>query len=505
MGILEKEVAVILNGANQKRYEELGYEIPRYKDSRGKTSIKRGTEILVRVEDLSEKSKVKLNVCCDECGEFARTVSYAEITRSRNRTDGIDRCRSCSSKRTQAISNQKIDYKNTLEYFAKSNNKEYLLEEFDENNTLKPDEIGFSSNQRFLWKCRKCGSKFEGKAGNRTISNCNCPYCSGSKVNETNSLWTTDPQVAEMLLNRELGNEVTRGSGKKVEFKCPTCDSVYKKFVKNVVNLGIGCLICSDGFSYPEKIMISLLNQLNIKYETQKSFEWSENKRYDFYIPSYNCIIETHGNQHYKNSYYRFKRYLKDELSNDELKENNAKNNGIINYIVINCSKSNLDYIKSNCLSSKLNKIFNLNMVNWKECERYASETLIKETCAIWNNTNLPTSKIAEELSISPTTVLRYLKKGAEIGICDYTKESSIGRSKENMGKTLRKPVVQLSLNGKLLRKWISINEASRETGIFHTSIGMTCKGKLQKSGGFKWMYEEDYEKLLKEEDHNAG
>ena len=50
-------------------------------------------------------------------------------------------------------------------------------------------------------------------------------------------------------------------------------------------------------------------------------FEWSENKRYDVYIPYLNCIVENHGEQHYNNSFKSLNgRTLEEEQKNDKYK-----------------------------------------------------------------------------------------------------------------------------------------------------------------------------------------
>ena len=59
-----------------------------------------------------------------------------------------------------------------------------------------------------------------------------------------------------------------------------------------------------------------------------------------------------------------------------------------------------------------------------------------------------------------------------------------------------KRKVVQLSLNDEYINMFNSIVDASNELHIDPSSIGNVCKGKKQKTcGGFKWMYEEDYEK----------
>lgn len=51
------------------------------------------------------------------------------------------------------------------------------------------------------------------------------------------------------------------------------------------------------------------------------------------------------------------------------------------------------------------------------------------------------------------------------------------------------KPVIQLSVEGKLINEFPSINEAVRQTGISERGIGRCCMGKAQTSGGYKWIY----------------
>lgn len=67
--IKEEKVKVKLNSRNIKYYEELGYNIPKYLDKKGRYSIKRGTEIEVDVNDLSNGSHVEITAVCDICEE----------------------------------------------------------------------------------------------------------------------------------------------------------------------------------------------------------------------------------------------------------------------------------------------------------------------------------------------------------------------------------------------------------------------------------------------------
>lgn len=69
MGLISTEVEVILNGQMIKHYENLGYEIPRYKNVKNKLVVKKGTKIIVNISDLPKNSNVYVDVKCDCCNK----------------------------------------------------------------------------------------------------------------------------------------------------------------------------------------------------------------------------------------------------------------------------------------------------------------------------------------------------------------------------------------------------------------------------------------------------
>lgn len=60
------------------------------------------------------------------------------------------------------------------------------------------------------------------------------------------------------------------------------------------------------------------------------------------------------------------------------------------------------------------------------------------------------------------------------------------------------KHVVQLNLEGNLINRFNSTMDAERTTGAKHGNIISCCKGKAKTALGFKWMYEGDYENMLR-------
>ena len=95
MGLISKEVEILLNSKNIKRYEDLGYEIPRYYNKHEKTMcVKRGTKIKIKVEDLPTKSHTRITVRCDYCDKEYE-LKYQDYTKCNH--DGKIYCKICSS------------------------------------------------------------------------------------------------------------------------------------------------------------------------------------------------------------------------------------------------------------------------------------------------------------------------------------------------------------------------------------------------------------------------
>ena len=93
------------------------------------------------------------------------------------------------------------------------------------NGDLKPRDFTVGSQKKVWWKCPKHKDhEWQANIKNRT-SGQGCPFCSGKKVNKSNSLLTMNPEIASEwhpTKNEQLApNQVTLMSGKKVWWKCP--------------------------------------------------------------------------------------------------------------------------------------------------------------------------------------------------------------------------------------------------------------------------------------------
>ena len=77
-------------------------------------------------------------------------------------------------------------------------------------------------------------------------------------------------------------------------------------------------------------------------------------------------------------------------------------------------------------------------------------------------------------------------------GWCFERDYNSISREETYIGKAI--PIVQLTLDGKLVKKWNSTTEAAMK-GHQKVSIIRCLKGRNKQHHGYRWQYLEDYER----------
>lgn len=343
-----------------------------------------------------------------------------------------------------------------------------------------------NARKYYKYKCKKCDNEdwiLEGNLKKERGCNACCP--SPQKVVlGINTIWDKARWMIDFGMSIEDAKTHTPNSTKEVYVVCPDCKRIKKITPHNIYQNHSICCSCGDGVSYPEKLMESTLIQLDIKYVRQYKTNWSQNKRYDFYLPGYNTIIEVHGRQHYE---YTGRGYtLEEEKENDKFKEELALNNGIKHYIIIDCRESILQHIKSNILDSELNELFDLSNINWEQCEEYALKNKVKEVCDYYKP-GISTSDLAKEFGISKSTIRIYLNKGTELGWCKYDGEEEMRHGRELSGERTCKPVSQFTLDGEFRKTYPSIKAAERQTNIRH--IGECCNGKRKTAGGYIWKY----------------
>lgn len=387
-------------------------------------------------------------------------------------------------------SGKKINHTNSLMTVNPSLSSEWHP---TRNGRLTPDKVTVNNGKK-VWWLGKCGHEWSAIISNRN-SGIGCPYCRNYKtLKGFNDVWTTNPDLASMLVDPEDGHKYTQGSEVKVDWKCSNCEELIKnKAIYSVKEQGLNCTACSNNISYPEKVMIALLTHLGIYFEHDKSHEWSDNRRFDFYIPSLNLIIETHGRQHYEQGFSTVGgRSLREELENDRYKNYIALINNIKDYIVIDCRYSDFEYIKNNILSSKLKQIMNINDTDFNNMNIH-SDNVVVEAWKLWNDYK-SVKEISDELNIHIDATYRFLRRGNALNKCNYNRKEARRRS------VRMKPVVKLSTDNYLMAEYESLREAERNNKRTIATIKRYCNDRERTLDGFKWMYKDDYEKYIEEQ-----
>lgn len=316
--------------------------------------------------------------------------------------------------------------------------------------------------KRYEYHCNKCGYNGSILETNLRLDGCMC--CSNKIVIPgINDICTTDPWMVPYFQGGEEEAELyTYGSNKRIYPKCPDCGKIKdKSIIINSIykNHSIGCN-CNDNISYPEKFFMSVLKQLKVDYiyqfsKTNKS--WVNNFRYDFYIYDKDCIVEINGDQHNDShgnwaDINKIKEY-------DKQKELLAIQNSIKYYIKIDCKYSTMEYIKESLFHSDFHKLYDLNKVNWIQCDKDATKNIVKEVCSAWKKDySITTGDLSKIFKLNLNTISKYLKIGNKFGWCNYNPKIA----KKFAGKKVKnvKKNVDVFKDGVLIISYPSLTDA---------------------------------------------
>jgi len=192
-------------------------------------------------EDFKPRSNKKVWWICSDCNQEWESVIN-------NRIRAVD-CPFCNG--------NKISKNNSL-----GSKSSELLEEWHptKNGNLSPYDIGMRSGKNIWWRCSVCEYEWISTPLNRT---------QGGKISKCarcNSLGMMNPELLEEWHPTKNGNlspyDISRGSGKKVWWKCKKCNKEWTSSVKGRTIDGYVCKFCN-----------CLINQ-----NTELSKEWHPTK-----------------------------------------------------------------------------------------------------------------------------------------------------------------------------------------------------------------------------------
>jgi len=388
-------------------------------------------------------------------------------------------------------------------------NRKYIKEERIDNQGSK----SIVNRKWYQYKCNKCGfcDDRSWMIESSVLRGIGCACCDGKIIVEHINSIVANTETHWMIPYFQGGYDEAKGFSKgshtKLIFKCPDCGRIRNKLITiKTLNRthSIGCS-CSDGKSYPEKFMFSVLEQLNIEFETELSPEWCKyyvdnnikSGRYDFYFEYDNkkYIVETDGEWHVKDN--TMSGQTKEESNEiDDYKDELAREHNIVP-IRIDCDKSELNYIKDSILSSKLNDLFDFSKVNWLKSHEFALSNLVKIVCEYKkNNTDLINLYIGKIMKLSHVTIITYLKQGSELGWINYNAKEERLKGQRKIGKNGKK--VEIFKDGKSLGIFSSCCELARQGEILFgvklisSSVSMVCIGRRNHHKGFTFKYIEN-------------
>ena len=355
----------------------------------------------------------------------------------------------------------------------------------------------------YKYRCNKCGWDEGWIVESDLLKGNGCSCCANrTAVLGINTIWDTDRWMCSLGLSEKDAKIHTKRSHDKVFVVCPKCNKKKEITIDNMYrHKSIGCS-CGDGFSYGHKYIHSMLKQNNIDFQDNVTFEWCRFKdykkdkirsgEYDFVIEDIKTIIEVDGGFHRNDN--KMNGQTKEESQYiDDMKDKLAKQNG---YEVIRVYYNDDFKIKDNLLKSDIVKIINLNNIDWEECERFALSNRVIEICKYWNDKkeNETTSDLELIFKINRSTIVEYLKKGTELGWCDYNgkeEQEKAGRS----GGTKGKAVAMYDLEGNFIIEEMSavklkercLKELNIDLNRGH--ISDVCLGKLKTHKGYIFKY----------------
>ncbi|MGW6611622.1 hypothetical protein ACWF7H_28460, partial [Peribacillus butanolivorans] len=282
MAIKETEIWIKYHGSTIKYYEDKGYKFTTYIDNQNRIKVKRGTKILVKIEDLPKNSNELVTKVCDICGiEILKKQRYCTIIKNRN--DGIDRCFKCGKDKmaeTRSTANEDNCIANTHPEFAK------LF--WNQEDTYK---YRYSTHKKADFKCQNCGNIVR----NKRITDI---YFQGLPCPCKDKISYPEKFMYSLLTQLEIEFEfqITFDWSKNIKTNNPKLDGTKRyDFYLNEINT----IIETEGRQHFEETGFELLGG----------------------------------------------RTLQEEQENDRIKKSLAIVNEINNYIVIDCRESEIEFI----------------------------------------------------------------------------------------------------------------------------------------------------------------
>lgn len=261
-------------------------------------------------------------------------------------------------------------------------------------------------------------------------------------------------------------SDIYEGAHNHIVMKHNICGHEYEVATSKFKN-GRRCPRCADmmSVSYTHAV-ISLLAERyfeDVHFEYDIGFRGSKGgiSRYDLYIGALNLLIEFQSRYHDSAK----------QIIKDKYKKDFAISKGFEYIAIDHRGQSTLECI--NAMFPFLSEIpSDLNLERFNKLNIGIAQELLNEGLVI--------KEVAEEMDVNDSAIRNAIQRGDIVYPEDYHSYAL------NKVKT-----VQLTLDGEYVNTFDSISEAVRVTGC--KSVPAVLNGKLNHSGGFFWVNEDDY------------
>ena len=245
-------------------------------------------------------AKEKIDIMCKKCGYYFKS--------SPNNLLNGNGCPNCSKHIVRSLD----DLYNQIENNTKNNVE-----------ILSPIS---SSNKKVEVKCNIC--MYEWQSTPISLIRYGCPNCEKNKRTKSNEDFTNELYIINP--NIKLISKY-KGLHSKVKCECLNDGHIWEADPSNLLK-GTGCPICKE--SKGERKCRLFFERNDIDFIQQKSFEGLVGLnngllRYDFYLPSYNLLIEYQGEFHDGKSNNFVKSFYNRQHEHDIRKRAYAKENNI--------------------------------------------------------------------------------------------------------------------------------------------------------------------------------
>jgi hypothetical protein len=230
MALETKEVETTVTMKTKSHYENLGYFVPTYVDSRGTMRIKKGTIIKVDAKHLNSGSNVGVLVKCDYCGCNIDTDYKTYIKNNKNGTQK-DSCSKCKGHKIRATKGYKYSHEYVNELCEKMG---FIL--------ISKEIKSVDDNLEVI--CKKHPNIIQRKRLYLLLKGKGCNICAREQ-NGLNKMYTYE-YVKEAFEKRGyiLISDKYEGIYKKLKYICPRHPDEELQISLGELHNGHGCKYC---------------------------------------------------------------------------------------------------------------------------------------------------------------------------------------------------------------------------------------------------------------------